>query len=271
MDIYNKLKGVLSPEDLAAFKDEVESTIKTIVNEAIVKEQKLLEDKAEEYVNLKVESKISEIEDKAEEYVQMKLQEAKEELIQEYDAKLEDIESNVVESLDRFLNDEIAERISDSLLEDIAINKALLPLAEGMKKLLEDHYVEADTEGSSIISKLKQEKESLEEKLSDEIAEKLELSELAEKAAVELLIKDKTEDLTINESKKVKHFFEGKSFEEVSEKIDGYITIITEEDSSYKNFGALNEDYDDGIDDNNHNHNIDDDERDLLRIAGSFM
>ncbi len=244
MNIYESLKDVLSAEQLDEFKSEVQNTI----DEKVLNETSRIEKKAEEYVELVIEEKTESLTVKAEEYIEIQLSEAREELVSEYDGKLEELESNVVESLDRFLDNEISEKISDELLESVAIDKQLLPLVNGIKDLFETNYVALDTEGSSMLATLQKENESLEEKLSESISEKMELSELAEKAATELLIKQKVDELTISESEKVETFFDGKSFDEVSEKIDNYIGLVTEE-SSVSSHSVLNEDVgsDEGI------------------------
>jgi hypothetical protein len=229
MKIYESLKDVLSPEQLAEFKAEVQQTIDEAVSEKLVSEIARVEAKAEEYVGLVTEEKVEELTVKAEEFVALQIEEAKVELIKEYDEKLEALESTVVESLDRFLDSEISEKISDELLESVAKQQALLPLVEGMKALFEQHYVAVDTDGTKVIAKLEEEKKQIEQRLSESIAEKMELSELAERAAIQLLIREKTEDLTIGQAEKVKMFFEGKNFDEVSGRVDGYITLISEE------------------------------------------
>lgn len=230
MKIYEALKDVLSPEQLDEFKTEVQQAIDESVKAKVDAEIVRLEEKAEEYVGLVVEEKTNELTTKAEEFVALQLEEKKAELIKEYDEKLEQLETTVVESLDRFLDSEISEKISDSLLESVAQHQALRPLVDGMKKLFEDHYVALDSDGSKVIVKLQEENSKLEDKLSEAIAEKLELSELAESAAIELLVREKTEELSIGQSSKVKMFFEGKSFDEVSSKIDSYINLISEEE-----------------------------------------
>lgn len=238
MDIYESLKDVLSPEQLDEFKTQVNELIDDSVAEKVLAEQVRLEEKAEEYVSLMIAEKTEELEEKAEEFCEKQISEAKEELISEYDDKMEDFESTVVESLDRFLDSEISEGISDELVESIAEYEALMPIVEGIKGLFESNYVALDTEGSSKLAQIQQEKEELEDQLSESIAEKMQLSELAEKAATELLVKEKSEELTISESEKVATFFDGKSFDEVSEKIDGYIRLVSEDDSSV-NSGEL--------------------------------
>tara|TARA_R110001606_G_scaffold88448_6_gene199285 strand:- start:11206 stop:12030 length:825 start_codon:yes stop_codon:yes gene_type:complete len=239
MNIYDNLKDVLSPEQLNEFKTQVSKLVDDSVAEKVLAEQVRLEEKAEEYVSLMIAEKTEELEEKAEEFCEMQISEATQELIEEYDIKMEDFESTVVESLDRFLDSEISEGISDELVESIAEYEALMPIVEGIKGLFENNYVALDTEGSSKLAKIQEEKEELEEQLSESIAQKMELAQLAEKAATELLIKEKSDELTISESEKVATFFSDKSFDDVSDKIDGYIRLISEEDSSTVDNGEL--------------------------------
>lgn len=247
MKIYDSLKDVLSVEQLDEFKAEVQKSI----DEKVLDETARIEKKAEEYVELVVEEKTESLTQKAEEFIEIQLSEAKEDIIKEYDEKLEEMESTVVESLDRFLENEISEKISDELVEAVAIDEQLLPIVDGIKSLFENNYVSLDTEGHSMLAKITSEKEELEEKLSESIAEKMELSELAEKAATELLIKQKSEELSLAESEKVEGFFEGKSFDEVSEKIDNYIGLIQEEATAASAAPLINEDLgsDEGLED----------------------
>lgn len=225
MKIYETLESVLSPEQL----DEFKAAVNEAIAEKVEEKTQLIEQKAEQYVEMVIEEKTEDLNVKAEEYVQLKLTDIKESLIKEYDEKLEEFETNIVESLDRFLDNEISESISESLLESVAEQQALLPLVEGIKSLFEKQYVALDTEGHGMIKQLQAESEELEAKLSEAIDEKIELSRLAESAATKLLIKEKSSDLTISESAKVEAFFEGKSFDEVSSKIEDYIALISED------------------------------------------
>lgn len=222
MEIYESLKDVLSPDQLNEFKEEVEKVIEERV--------KILADKkSDNYADIKIESMINELTDLADEFCEIEINKAREELIEEYDSKMQKFETNVVESLDHFLDTEISEKISDSLLENVAEREALLPLVDGIKKLLDEHYISVDTNGTRLIDQLEEEKESLELEVSKQLAEKVELSRLAEAAATRLLIREKTENLTLGNSKKVAMFFEGKGFDVVSEKIDDYIEVVSED------------------------------------------
>ena len=237
MNIYESLKDVLDESQLKSFKDEVELAI---LESAEIKSKELIQTakdesdlaveavtaKADEFVEMKLASETSLIEEKAEEYIAMKISEATESLEADFDTKLEALEETVVSSLDSFLENEISERISDSLLDTIAEQQALLPLVNGIKSLFEDKFVALDTEGSSMVKELQAENIKLAESVEQGLQDKIELSQLAESAATKLLVAEKCEALTVSESDRVKTFFEGKDFSEVSSKIEKYITIV---------------------------------------------
>jgi len=237
MKIYESLKDVLDESQLQSFKDEVEMAIQEsaeIKSKELIQASKEEADlaveavtaKADEFVEMKIASETALIEEKAEEYVALKITEATAELETDFDNKLESLEETVVSSLDSFLDNEIAERISDSLLDTIAEQQALLPLVNGIKSLFEDKFVALDTEGSSMVKELQAENAKLSESVEQGLQEKIELSQLAESAATKLLVAEKCESLTVSEADRVKTFFEGKDFSEVSTKIDKYVTIV---------------------------------------------
>lgn len=240
MNIYESLKDVLDETQLQSFKDEVEMAIQEsaeIKSKELIQTAKYESDlavenitaKADEFIEMKISSETSLIEEKAEEYIAMKIAEETESIESEFDSKLATLEETVVSSLDSFLENEISERISDSLLDTIAEQQALLPLVNGIKSLFEDKFVALDTEGSSMVKELQAENIKLSESVETALQEKIELSQLAESAATKLLIAEKCESLTISESERVKTFFDGKDFSEVSNKIDKYVTIVEDE------------------------------------------
>lgn len=216
-DKIKELKDVLSDEQLVSLED----TIKEMV---------------ESEVGLRTEEKINELEAKADEYCEQeiakKVEEEKEALIEQYDGKLEELEENIVEKMDQFLEAEINEQISDEAVEKVAINETFEPIIKGIMHLFEDKYVSLDSEGNKVLAEQKAKTEELEEKVSELIADKMELSTLAESAAVKLLIAEKTEDMTETQKDRVKTFFEGKSFDDAKEKIDSFVELIEESDES---------------------------------------
>jgi hypothetical protein len=220
--IVEKLKDVLSAEDLDGIKTTISEMVKEKSDLIVEEETKRLETLAEQY---------------CEEKVTTDLKTAKEALIEDYDKKLEDLETTIVEKVDRFIDLEISSKISDDTFKSIAINETYGPVIDGVMKVFAENYKPLSTVGPA------KEVEGIKAKLDESVKkvgklnsrvkelheEKLELSELTEKAATRLLIKENTGSLTEGEQTRVNTFFEGKSFDEVEDKIGDFVEMITEQ------------------------------------------
>jgi hypothetical protein len=211
MKLTEKLKDVMSPEDLI----ELESGIKTMVNEQVA---------------LRVEEKTIELEKKAEEFceqeIRNKVAEEKEALIETYEKKMEDLENNMVEKLDNFLDSVITEQISEESIKKIALNETYEPIIKGIQDLFESKYVAIDSNGEKLVKEQKETVRQLRNENSTLIKEKMELSELAEAGAVKLIISEKTDGLTETQKTRVKNFCENKTFDEVERQIDSFIDLV---------------------------------------------
>ena len=107
--ITDKIKEMLTPEDLKVFEAAIEKMVATrvgLIEEEIKNKYDAL---AEEYVAKKV----------AEES-----EKSKASLIEEYDAKLKNIEQKVVTKLGSFLDHVIVEQISDDTITKLEIGRA---------------------------------------------------------------------------------------------------------------------------------------------------
>ena len=211
MKLTEKLKDVMKPEDLV----ELEAGIKTMVNEQVA---------------LRVEEKTIELEKKAEEFCEKEIQEKveaeKEALIETYEKKMEDLENNMVEKLDNFLDSVITEQISEESIKKIALNETYEPIIKGIQDLFESKYVAIDSDGEKLVKEQKDEVERLRNENSTLIKEKMELSELAEAGAVKLIISEKTDGLTETQKERVNTFCENKTFDEVERQIDSFIDLV---------------------------------------------
>ena len=233
-EILEKLGGVLSEADLAAFQESVNKMIS-------------------EKVAMKVEEKTAELEKLADEYCEKQITEqvaAKtQELSEKYEEDLETLENNIVEKLDQYLELEISEKISDDLINKVALNETYEPIIKGIQDLFESKYVALDSEGSKMLKDLSLKVESLEDKLATKINENIELDALCEKAAVKTIISEKTVDLTPTQRQKVVMFFEGKDFDSIHKNIDSYVEMISEEVSIPGSSEMITESHDDSVSD----------------------
>jgi len=212
-----KFKDILKEEDLNELQTEIDSLVSEKVDTKIKSEKEKIQLAADEKVATLVAEKVA-----AE----------KESLVKEYDKKMKNLESHLVEKLDQFIDSEINENISEDTIKSIAVNEAYKPIIEGITKLFEEKYVALDTEGHGILREAKTEIETLEEKLSTAISEKMELKSELDSTKAATLVTEKTKDLTETQIERVKTFFEDKSYEEVESKIDSFIEIVKEKEET---------------------------------------
>jgi hypothetical protein len=219
--ITQKLKEILSPEDLKVFEGAIEAMITDRVNS-----------KLESMINLKEEELKKKYDKIAEDFVKEEVEkrstEEKTKLVESYDKKLSDLEKKIVSKLNSFLEHVIVEQISDELLNKIAINETLLPVVNNIKKIFTESHIEIDSEGENIVRELTTKVEKAEKELSEAIAKNIVLEGKFEKATTFLMISEKTSGLTNTEKKQVVEMFKDKKFDEVDKKIDDYITLIKE-------------------------------------------
>lgn len=226
--ITDKIKEILTPEDLKAFESAVETMVSEKVNTQVKTKVALIEEE--------MKNKYDKI---AEEYVQKtvaeELEKEKSSLIETYDSKLNNLEKKIVSKLDTFLEHVITENISDDMLEKVAINETLSPVVDGIKKVLSENHIEYKAEGQKVLSDLKESVEQKDKQLSEQIQKNIELEERLEKTATFMLISEKTVGLTTTQKQRVTDMFKNKSFDEVEESIDNFVDIVKENYNPIKN------------------------------------
>jgi len=211
--ITDKIKEMLTPQDLKVFEAAIEKMIATRVN---LKEEEIkakYDELAEEYVSKKVNEE---------------LESAKANLIEEYDSKLKNIEQKVVTKLGSFLDHVIVEQISEESIEKLAINEIAMPVVEKIKEVFGSHYIDLDSDGSGILKQEKIKTSSLEKELSEAHAKIMESEERLEKSATFLLISEKTVGLTNTQKQRVAKMFKNKKFEDVKDGIDTFVEMVKE-------------------------------------------
>ena len=233
MDIKKKLEGIMTPEDISAFEKSVEQMINEQVESKVKEETESLKKKydvvAEEYCKKMIAEGI---------------ESEKKTLLKEYDEKLVVLEDKLIKNFDKFLDEEIIPQVSDETIGKIAVNEALNPIVNGIKKVLEENYISFDSEGSAILGEAKNEIVKLKKELSGTIAEKMQLNERLEKVATFLLINESTEGLSPASKKRVSDMFKTKSFDEVESHIKEYVEFLVESEnkSTDETKGVISED-----------------------------
>lgn len=219
--ITQKIKDLLTQEDLKVFESAIESMISERVKS-----------KLGDLVVLKEEELKKQYDVMAEEYVEKELakqlEEAKAKLMETYDGKLSNVEKKIVAKLDSFLEHVVMEQISDEIVEKVAINETLLPLVNNIKSAFAQTHIELNSDGEKKIAELTESNEIKDKQISENLAKVVELEERLEKSAIFLMISEKSAGLTNSQKKKVVGMFKDKNFEEVESKIDDYVTLIKE-------------------------------------------
>lgn len=254
MKIFETLKTVLTEEQLTDFQKDVQN----VVNEAVAKKTEELSAISEEYVNKVIAEKEAELKANYEKRLEEKTSELEaerdgriEELTEDYKNEIEEDliaegvvtkkkfeefrddfmknEERMVDALNKFLDERIADKIPNKLIKESVVSQELMGLVDGIKMLFEEHYSGIDATAG--IKKIRQENKELKEAYERLIREKAELSQQAETAATKLLITEKTRDLSEKQAKKVMTYFEGRDFDFVNDRIDEFVTLTEDEDA----------------------------------------
>jgi len=209
--ITDKIKEILTPEDLKIF----EAALEQMVDEKVALKEEAIKTKydtiAEEYVQKKVAEK---------------LEEEKAKLVEDYDTKLNNLEKKIVTKLDSFLDHVIVEQVSDEALAKIAINEVASPIVEAIKNIYTENYIAIDSNGDKKVKDLEKKVKETEKNLSESLAKVMETEERLEKTATYLLISEKVEGMTKTQKGQVTKMLKDKSFDEVKEKIDTLIEMV---------------------------------------------
>lgn len=214
-NITKKLKEILTPEDMKA----LEEAIQIMVDEKTSKDASLL-----------VEEEKSKLEKASHEYVERAILEETEklqnQLKEDFEIKKEKLEEEYIEKLDSFLEHEISENISDEVLDNIAINETYKPVVEGIKKIFAEQGLELDSDGSALLKEAHKEILELKSDVDRLLEENFELNNMLEKMSIRDIINDKTEGMLPEQKSRVENMFEGKSFEEIENRIDEFVEIV---------------------------------------------
>ena len=224
-NITQKIRELLTPEDLKIFEGAVES---------------MIEDKVQSKLSDLIQLKEAELKVKydalAEAYVKKTVSEMmvekKAKLVETYDKKLALLEQKVVTKLDSYLDHVISEQISDAMLEKIAINETLMPVVEGIRAVFTDNHLKINSNAQSAIDKLNNNIEEIKSELSESIDKRIMLETELERSAVYLLIAEKTNGFKRSDKQKVIDMFKDKEFDDVEKNIDNYLGLIKESDSN---------------------------------------
>jgi len=182
VDMSDDIEALVADEDLS---EDFKSKAKTIFEAAVAS---------------KVKEKVSEVETQYEETTKEAIEEIKEDLTEKVDSYLNYVaESWVTE------NELAIERgLKTELTEDF-IN--------GLKKLFEEHYVEVPEDKFDVVEELANRLDEQEDKLNEEVAQNISLSQDIEELKREKIISEASDELADSEKEKLKELTEDVDYE----------------------------------------------------------
>jgi len=220
-ELNEKIAGVLTPEHQAIFESAVETLVEEKVAERLVESEEALKVKyaemSEGYVT---------------EQVATKTEELKVTLAEEYSSKLVKLEERLRLSLNTFLERVVAENISDSIIEKMAINEVAHPLVTKIQGLFKESCIAIDPNHQKKIDEAEAKVAKYETMLTEALAGKIDSENRIEKLAVFLTISEKTQGFLPSQKKLVVEEFKNSSFEDVDAKIDTFVKLIKESEEN---------------------------------------
>jgi len=189
--------------------------------EALVADEDLSEEfktKARTIFEAAVASKVKEEITKIEEQYQTDAEES-----------IEEIKKDLTEKVDSYLNYVAESWVSDN---ELAIERGLkTELTEdfinGLKKLFEEHYVEVPEDKFDVVEELAGRLDTQEDKLNEEVAQNISLSQDIEELKREKIIREASIDLADSEQEKLKELTEEVDFEN-DEKFQEKVSTLKE-------------------------------------------
>ena len=142
-----------------------------------------------------------------------------------YESLVAEVEEEIVEKVDSYLDYVVAEWVETNALSiDAGIRTEIAEdFMVGLKKLFQENYVDIPDERIDVLEDLSDQVDELEEQINAEVAKNMALEEELEVLKAELLIKEATEDMNIVDAEKLRELASGIDFvneEDFVDKLD---------------------------------------------------
>ena len=210
VDMTDDIDALVADEDLS---EEFKTKAKTIFEAAVA---------------TRVREKVLEVETQYEEKTSEAIEEIKEDLSEKVDSYLNYVAESWVEE-----NELAIERGLKSELTEDFIN--------GLKKLFEEHYVEVPEDKFDVVEELAARLDDQEDKLNEEVAQNISLSQDVEELKREKIISEASKDLADSELEKLKTLAEDVDYED-EEKFQEKISTLKEAYFKGEKFEAVSDD-----------------------------
>jgi hypothetical protein len=210
VDMTDDIDALVADEDLS---EEFKTKAKTIFEAAVA---------------TRVREKVLEVETQYEEKTSEAIEEIKEDLSEKVDSYLNYVAESWVEE-----NELAIERGLKSELTEDFIN--------GLKKLFEEHYVEVPEDKFDVVEELAARLDEQEDKLNEEVAQNISLSQDVEELKREKIISEASKDLADSELEKLKTLAEDVDYED-EEKFQEKVSTLKEAYFKGEKFEAVSDD-----------------------------
>ena len=210
VDMSGDIEALVADEDLS---EEFKTKARTIFEAAVA---------------TKVKEKVTEVETQYEEKTAEAVEEIKEDLTEKVDSYLNYVAESWVEE-----NELAIERGLKSELTEDFIN--------GLKQLFEEHYVEVPEDKFDVVEELAARLDDQEDKLNEEVAQNISLSQDIEELKREKIVSEASKDLADSELEKLKELTEDVDFED-EEKFLEKVSTLKEAYFKGEKFEAVSDD-----------------------------
>ncbi|SVB83347.1 uncharacterized protein METZ01_LOCUS236201, partial [marine metagenome] len=210
VDMTNDIEALVADEDLS---EEFKTKAKTIFEAAVA---------------TKVKERITEVEAQSQ---------------KDTDAAVEEIKEDLTEKVDNYLNYVAEDWVKEN---ELAIERGLKSeltedFINGLKKLFEEHYVEVPEDKFDVVEELAGRLDDTEDKLNEEVAQNISLSQDIEELKREKIISEASQELADSEQERLKELTEDVDYED-AEKFQEKVSTLKEAYFKTGKFEAVSDD-----------------------------
>ena len=210
VDMTDDIEALVADEDLS---EEFKTKAKTIFEAAVA---------------TKVKERITEVEAQSQ---------------KDTDAAVEEIKEDLTEKVDNYLNYVAENWVTEN---ELAIERGLKSeltedFINGLKKLFEEHYVEVPEDKFDVVEELAGRLDDTEDKLNEEVAQNISLSQDIEELKREKIISEASQELADSEQERLKELTEDVDYED-AEKFQEKVSTLKEAYFKTGKFEAVSDD-----------------------------
>ena len=210
VDMTDDIEALVADEDLS---QEFKTKAKTIFEAAVA---------------TKVKERITEVEAQSQ---------------KDTDAAVEEIKEDLTEKVDNYLNYVAENWVTEN---ELAIERGLKSeltedFINGLKKLFEEHYVEVPEDKFDVVEELAGRLDDTEDKLNEEVAQNISLSQDIEELKREKIISEASQELADSEQERLKELTEDVDYEN-AEKFQEKVSTLKEAYFKTGKFEAVSDD-----------------------------